>query len=126
VYKVESQICSVKQSLIGLHKVFMSLSTLRTHRCDDSQQTLSSRTGQIFFSSVPDGVFNLLSSFTNIEAFGRLHRVLQSNKLSKSHWGRNLRQYALHAEPLFNMFTSTEALRWVLFVRNIYAIYVGW
>ena len=37
--------------------------------------------------------------------------MIDSNKLSKSHWGCNLRQYEHHAEPLFNTFTSIEALR---------------
>ena len=45
--------------------------------------------------------------------------MIDSNKLSKSHWERNLRHYALHAEPLFNTFTSIDALRCVLFVRII-------
>jgi len=39
-------------------------------------------TGQGFFSSVTDGVFNLLSSFTEIKEFGRLHCVIDSNKQS--------------------------------------------
>ena len=42
-------------------------------------------TGEIFFSSVPDEVFNHLSSITSLEEFGRLHCVLDSNKLSKAH-----------------------------------------
>ena len=104
----------------------MSQSTLYTPSNNDNLQIVASSTGQSFFYRVSNGVFNLLSSFTSMEEFGRLHFVLGSNKLSKAHWKRKLRQYALHAEPLFNTFTSTEALRWVLFVRNIYAIYVGW
>jgi len=35
-----------------------------------------------------------------------------------------MRQYTHHTEPLFNTFTSIEALRWTLFVRNIDAR--GW
>ena len=110
-------ICSFKASLIGLHKEVMSLSTLRT-------QTSTQMTGQIFFSSVPNGVFNLVTGFTNLKEFGRLHCVIDSNKPGKSHWERNLRQYAHRAEPLFDVFAAVEALRWVLFVRNIDAR--GW
>ena len=73
---------------------------------------------------MPDGVFNLCSSFTDLEEFGRLHCQIDSNKSSKSHWERNLRQYSHHSEPLFRVFTSIEALRWTLFVRNIDAR--GW
>ena len=109
---VESQICSVKQSLIGLHK------EVKTSRNDDHQMIVCS-TGQIFFSSMPDGVFNLLSSFTNLEEFGRLHCVIDSNRLSKAHLERNLRQYAHHTEPLFNRFPSIAAPRWTLLIRNI-------
>ena len=85
----------------------------------DVQQFVASSTGQSFFSSVPYGVFNPLSSFTSLEEFGRPHCMIYSNKLSKAHSERNLRQYAHYAEPLFNKFTSKEALRWVLFLRNI-------
>ena len=67
---------SVKQSLTGLYKEIVSLSTLRTQHCDDDQQTGISSTGEIFFSSVPDGVFNLVTSFTNLKKFGRLHCVI--------------------------------------------------
>ena len=35
-----------------------------------------------------------------------------------------MRPYAHHEEPLIDVFTSMEALRWVLFVRNIDAR--GW
>jgi len=45
--------------------------------------------------------------------------VMQANKQCNAHWERNLRQYALRAEPLFDVFTSEEALRWTLFMRNI-------
>ena len=50
--------------------------------------------------------------------------MIDSNKPRKAHWERNLRQYAPRAEPLFDVFVSVEALRWVLFVRNIDAR--GW
>ena len=116
--------CHITESLIGLHKEVVSLSTIRTRSRDDDQQIAASSTGQRFFYRVPDGVFNRATSFTNIEDFGRLHGVIDSKKLSKSHWGRSLRQYAHRAEPLFNTFTSIDALRWTLFVRNIDAR--GW
>jgi len=35
-----------------------------------------------------------------------------------------MRQYEHREEPLFDVFTSVESLRWVLFVRNIDAR--GW
>jgi len=73
---------------------------------------------------VPDGIFNLLSIFTDMKEFGRLHCVIDPNKPSKLHWKCNLRQYAHHAEPLLDIFTTIEALRWALFVRNFGA--VGW
>jgi len=116
--------CSVKQSLIGLHNEVMSLSTLRTPISDDDQQIIVSITGQMFFCSVQDGIFNLVTSFTDLVEFGRLHSVIDENKISKSRWERNMRQYAHHAEPLFNKFTSVEARLWVQFVRNIDAR--GW
>ena len=50
--------------------------------------------------------------------------MIDSNKPRKAHWERNLCQYAHRAEPLFDVFPSVEALRWVLFVRNIDAR--GW
>jgi len=97
----------------------MLLSAMHTPSRDDDQHIYISNAGQIFFSSVPDGVFHLLSSFTHQEEFGRIHCVIDSNRLSKAHSERNLRQYSHHIEPLFNTFTSIEALRWVLFVKNI-------
>ena len=45
--------------------------------------------------------------------------MIDSNKPSKAHWERNLRQYAHHAGPLFITLRSIEALRWVLFLRTI-------
>jgi len=56
--------------------------------------------GQKFFSKVQNGVFNLVTSFTNLKEFGRLHCVIQSNKLFNMHWEGNLHQYAHHAKPL--------------------------
>ena len=85
VYKVESQICSVKQSLTGLHQEVMSLYILLMRSRDYSQKTY----GQMLFSSEPNGVLNLLSSFTSIEEFGRLHCVIKSNKQCNGHWERN-------------------------------------
>ena len=72
--KVESHsvLCSVKQSLIGLHKDVMSLSIMHTPSCDDDKQTLASSTSKIFFSSVPEGVFNLVISFSKLEEFVKL------------------------------------------------------
>ena len=79
VYKVEP-VCSVKQSLIGLHNGVMSLFTLLT-------QAITPMTSQRFFSSVPDGVFNLRFSFLKLEEFGvREASLIESNKLSTSHW----------------------------------------
>jgi len=51
---------------------------MSTHITTDAvQDTGGTIRGQRFFSSVPNGVFNLLSSFTELEDFGRLHGVLQ-------------------------------------------------
>jgi len=73
VYKVESKYVQSKQSLIGLHKEVVRLSSMRTRSRDDDQQVVVSNTGEIFFSSVPDGVFNLVTSFSSLKEFGRLH-----------------------------------------------------
>jgi len=64
----------------------MSLYTLRTRSDEDNQQILASSTGEIFFSRVPNGVFNLFTSFTSLEEFGRFHEVICLNKQSKAHW----------------------------------------
>jgi len=61
---------------------------------------------------------------SDMKGFVKLHEVIQSNKMCKSHWERNLHQYVYKSDPLFNTFTSIEALCWVLFVRNIDAR--GW
>jgi len=63
----------------------MPLSTLHTSSRDNYEQIVVSITGEIFFSSVQDGVFNLLSSFTDLEEFGRLHGMIDSNKPNKAH-----------------------------------------
>ena len=75
--------------------------------------------GEVFFASVPDGVFNHVASFTKLKEFGKLHHVLASTKRCKAHWQAHLRKYAHRAEPLFGEFTSVEALRWALFKRKI-------
>ena len=75
---------------------------------------------QDFFSSVPDGCFNLLCSFmTDLEDYKSLHVVIHKNKQCEPHWLKNLRKYAHRAEPLFDEFTSLEDLRFVLFDRKI-------
>ena len=94
----------------------MSLYTLRTRSNDDDQQMVVSSTGEIFSSSVPNGVFNLLSSCMDLEEFRRLHCMIDSRKPSKAHWERNLCQCAHRTELLFNTFMSIEALRWTLFL----------
>ena len=62
VNEVESKICSVKQSLIELHKEVISLPTMHTRSCNNDKQASSPRDGQRFFSSLPNGVFNLVTS----------------------------------------------------------------
>jgi len=79
VYKVESQICSVNQSIVGLHKDIVSLSTMRTCSSDGDEQIY----GQRFFSSDPDGVFNLLSSFMKL----RVRQASRRNARSAAHTG---------------------------------------
>jgi len=64
-----------------------------------------------FFPSVPNGVFNLVSSSAELKEFGQLHQVMQSNKQCSAHWERNLCQYAHRAGLLFSVFASKEALR---------------
>jgi len=68
---------------------------------------------------VPNGVFNLISSHTELKECGRLHQVMHSNKKCNAHCERNLRHFAYRTDQLFNAFESKEALHWVLFVRNI-------
>ena len=88
----------------------MSLSTLCTHSPHKYQQIEVPRTGQRFFSSLPDVVFNFLSSFTDLEEFGRLHCVIQSNKKCDAHCERIWREDASNAELVCNVFTSIEVL----------------
>ena len=68
---------------------------------------------------MPDGVFNHVVSLTKLKEFGKLHHVLASRRQCHAHWENNLRQYAHHTEPLFDEFSSVEALRWALFKRKI-------
>ena len=75
--------------------------------------------GDVFFASVPDGVFNHVVSLTKLKEFGKLHHVLASRRQCHAHWENNLRQYVHHTEPLFDEFSSVEALRWTLFKRKI-------
>ena len=77
--------------------------------------------GQQFFSSVPDGMFILISGFIGIRDYVMLHHVLASNKQCASHWEKNLRTYAHRTEVLFDKFTSVEALCWV-FSRKIMVV----
>ena len=79
----------------------------------------SMRGGEIFFARLPDGIFNLVSSFIKMNEFGKLHHVLHSSMLCHTHWEAHLRQYVHHTKPLFDEFTSIEALRWTLLVRKI-------
>ena len=55
-------------------------STLKTNAYQNNLES-----GRIFFSSVPNGVFNLISSHTELKEFGRLHQVMQSNTKCNSH-----------------------------------------
>jgi len=102
----------------------MSLYTLRMRSCDFDQQIYASSSGQRFFSSVPNGVFNLLSNSLELKEFGKLHEVIQSNKEYSARREMNLRSGVHYAKPLFDTFTSKEALSWMFFVRNIDAR--GW
>ncbi len=71
-----------------------------------------------FFSRVPDGVWNLFSSWTDLDDYESLHHVIHKNKQCEAHWLNNLRKYAHRADPLFDVFTSVKSLRFV-FVRKI-------
>ena len=72
-----------------------------------------------FFSSVPDGCFNCISSYTDLDDYESLHHVIHKNKQCKANWEAHLRQYAHHAKPLFDVFTSVKALRFVFDARKI-------
>jgi len=63
VYKVESH--SVQSNRASLD---ITGSSMRTRSRDDAQQIYLCGSGERFFFSVPDGVLNLLSSFTSLEA----------------------------------------------------------
>ena len=97
----------------------MSLYAMRTRSCDYSQQIYVSSTGQRFFSSVPNGVFNLLSSSTELKDFVKLHSLIHPNKQCNAHCERHLCPDVHYSQPLFDVFTSIESLRWTLFVGNI-------
>ena len=73
---------------------------------------------QEFFSKVPDGVWNLFSSLTDLDDYESLHHVIHKNKQCEVNWVNNLRQYSHHAKLLFDVFTSVKSLRFV-FVRSI-------
>ena len=72
---------------------------------------------QDFFSSVPDGCFNAISSYMVLDDYESLHHVIHKNKQCEPHWLTNLRKYAHRAEPLFNSFTSVKSLRFVICIR---------
>ena len=72
---------------IGLHKEVMSLYIQHMLRHDDTQQMCLSSTGQRFFSSVPDGVFNNLSSFTCLEELGGSTALLIHSSLANRNEG---------------------------------------
>ena len=71
-----------------------------------------------FFSRVPDGVWNLFSSWTDLDDYESLHHVIHKNKQCEAHWQAHLRKKAHRVEPLFDVFTSVKSLRFV-FVRKI-------
>ena len=71
-----------------------------------------------FFSRVPDGVWNLFSSWTDLDDYESLHHVIHKNKQCEVNWINNLRKYAHRSRPLFDVFTSVKSLRFV-FVRKI-------
>ena len=81
-----------------------------------------------FFSRVPDGVWNLFSSWTDLDDYESLHHVIHKNNQCEAHWQVHLRKYAHCADPLFGVFTSVKSLRFVIFVRNVRKIDVprGW
>jgi len=101
----------------GADKEARNVSALAT--VDPVFRKPSPRGGEVFFASVPNGVFNHMASLTKLKEFGKLHHVLASSRQCHAHWENNLRQYTHHAKPLFDEFTSVEALRWTLFKRKI-------
>ena len=72
-----------------------------------------------FFSRVPDGVWNLFSSWTDLDDYESLHHVIHKNKQCEPHWQAHLRKYAHRAKPLFDAFASVKSLRFVIFVRKL-------
>ena len=104
---------------------FLSITTTHRHRdmsqadpapADDDE--IPNITAHEFFSKVPDGVFNLASSYTDLDDYESLHHVIHKNKQCEAKWEAQLRQYAHHAKPLFDVFTSVKSLRFVS-VRKI-------
>jgi len=96
------------------------------HNTDMSQAEIAPVIAQIpnisahkFFCRVPDGVWNLFSSWTDLDDYESLHHVIHKNKQCEPHWKAHLRKYAYRAEPLFGVFTSVKSLRFVIFVRKI-------
>ena len=75
--------------------------------------------GKESLSSVPDGLFNAISAYMDLDDYQELHIVIHKNKHCEAHWENNLRRYAHQAKPLFDVFTSVESLRFVLFERKI-------
>ena len=72
-----------------------------------------------FFSSVPDGCFNSMGSYSVVDDYEKLQHVIHKNKQLKAHWEANLRKYAHRAKPLFGVFTSEKVLRWALITSQI-------
>ena len=72
-----------------------------------------------FFSSVPDGCFNNMGSYSVVDDYEKLQHVIHKNKQLKAHWEANLRKYAHRAKPLFGVFTSEKVLRWALITSQI-------
>ena len=71
-----------------------------------------------FFSTLIPGLFNLTFSFLEQRDFGRFHQVYVSNPRCRSHWP-TLASTAQHTGPLFSVFSTVEALRWVIFTNGI-------
>ena len=101
----------------GADKEARNVSALAT--VDPVFRKPSPRGGEVFFASVPNGVFNHVVSLTKLKEFGKLHHVLASSTQCHAHWENNLRQYAHHSKPLFDVFTSLSVLRWTLFEKKI-------
>ena len=74
--------------------------------------------GKEYFSSVPDGPFNSISAYMELDDYQELHITIHKNKQCEAHWKNNLRQYTHRSKPLFDKFTSLDSLRFV-FARKI-------